>query len=357
MLAVADLGHGLDPARGHAGLVEALQPVRGRARREDRVQERHEDLAIGHAAGFGIEARILCELFPADGAAHPVEERVVRHAQRHVRVLGLENLVGHDGRVLVSAAGRPAAAVPVQARLIGQERGHDVQHADLDLLALARAGAREKREGHAVSRRHAGDEIGDGVAHLDGGAVGEAGEIHDARLALHDEIVAGARGLGAALAEARDGAVDQARVQLAKGVVAEAQPRHGAGPEVLQHHVGLGHEPTEDGLSVGRFHVEGQALLVAVDGEKVRRLAAGEGRPAARVVPLARFLDLDDLRPHVPQDHRAERAGEHARQVEHADARERRPSSASFLSLPHWGRGPPFELRRSPRATGRGLSQ
>ena len=34
------------------------------------------------------------------------------------------------------------------------------------------------------------EEIGDGVAHLDGGAVGEAGEIHDARLALHDEIVA-----------------------------------------------------------------------------------------------------------------------------------------------------------------------
>src|SRR5229473_4298246 len=108
MLALADLGHGLDPARGHAGFVEALQPIRGRARREDRVQERDEHLAVGHAVGFGIEARILREVFPADGAAHPLEERVVRHAQRDVCVLGLEDLVGHDGRVLVSAAaGRP----------------------------------------------------------------------------------------------------------------------------------------------------------------------------------------------------------------------------------------------------------
>src|SRR6266446_328330 len=62
MLAVADLGHGLDPARGHAGLVEALQPARGGANREERVREGDGALAMAPAAGLGIEAGTLREL-------------------------------------------------------------------------------------------------------------------------------------------------------------------------------------------------------------------------------------------------------------------------------------------------------
>ncbi len=325
VLALAHLGHRLDAAGGHPRVVETLEPFRGRPRGELRVEGGNENVAMLHAVRLGVEARILREVVPADGPAHALPEGVVGHAQGQVGVLGLEDFVGHDGGVLVAAPGGLASGIPVQAGLVGEKRGHHVEHADLDLLPLPRLGAREKGQHHALGRGHARHEIADGVAHLDGRAVGEAGEIHHAGLALHDEIVAGPGGLGAALSEAGDRAVDEPRVQLAERSVAEAEALHGAGTEVLDHHVGLGEETAENGLPVRRLHVEGQALLVAVDRHEIRRLAPREGRPAARVVALARLLDFDDLCPHVAERHGAEGPGEDAGEIDDAKPREGRP--------------------------------
>ncbi len=225
----------------------------------------------------------------------------------------------------VAAPARLPAPVPVEPGLIREERRHHVEHADLDLLAAAGALAREQRQRDAVGGRHAGDEIGDGVAHLDGRPVGKAREVHHAGLALHDEVVARPRGLGAALAEPGDRAVDQPRVRFAKGLEAEAEALHRAGTEVLQHYIGARDEPAQDGLPLRRLEVEGEALLAAINRHEVGGLAPREGRPSARVVSLARLLDLDDLGAHVAQRHGAEGARQHAGEVDDADARQRRP--------------------------------
>src|SRR5262249_54834866 len=140
-----------------------------------------------------------------------------------------------------------------------------------------------------------------------------------------DQIVAGPGRLGAALAEARDRAVDEPWVLLPERLEAEAQSLHGARPEILQHDVGPGDEPVENGLALRRLQVQREALLAAVHRHEVRGLAARERWPAARVVALAGLLDLEDLGAHVAQRHRAEWPREHAGEVDDADAGERRP--------------------------------
>src|SRR5258706_101892 len=51
-----------------------------------------------------------------------------------------------------------------------------------------------------------------------------------------------------------------------------------------------------------------------------------DGRPAAGIVALAGFLDLDDLRAHVAQRHGAEGPGQHPGEIDDTHAGERRPA-------------------------------
>ena len=86
--------------------------------------------------------------------------------------------------------------------------------------------------------------------------------------------------------------------------------------------------------ALGVLEIERDALLVAVDAQEIRALAVDERRsPGARVVAAARMLDLDDPRAHVGEQHRAVRARQHARQVQHRHAgqRTRRMRSASIV--------------------------
>src|SRR3989442_8276090 len=80
-----------------------------------------------------------------DAALRP--QRVVRDAEHHERVGRAEDLVRHDRGVGVAAAGRAPPGAEVDPRLIGQERPHDVEHGDLDLLATAGAGGGPPRPG------------------------------------------------------------------------------------------------------------------------------------------------------------------------------------------------------------------
>jgi hypothetical protein len=82
-------------------------------------------------------------------------------------------------------------------------------------------------------------------------AVGAAGDAHQAAHALDQEVVAGARGIGAVLAEAGDRAVDERGLSAQAGVV-EAVGLEAADLEVLQHHVGPRRQFAHDGLAFGR---------------------------------------------------------------------------------------------------------
>src|SRR2546427_794434 len=238
-----------------------------------------------------------------------------------------------SGTLLIRPAGRPLTRAELSPRLAGEERRHGVEHRDLDLLAAARPGPREQRERHAVGRRHARDEVGDRGPDLHGRPVGEPGDVHDPRLGLHDEVVAGAVRLRPRLAEARDRAVDEPRVEPGERPVAKPELLHGPGPKVLEEDVALPDERPEDRLALRGLEVQGDALLVAVDGHEIRRLAAREGRPAPRVVALPRPFELDDLSAHVAQHHRAEGPGEDAGEIQDADTGEWLVSSRHVLFL------------------------
>ena len=75
------------------------------------------------------------------------------------------------------------------------------------------------------------------------------------------------------------------------------------------------------------LQIEREVALVAVDDEKGRRFAFLVGRPGARFVARPGVLDLDDVGPHVGQEHAAEGAGENAREIDDPDTVEREGSS------------------------------
>ncbi len=88
---------------------------------------------------------------------------------------------------------------------------------------------------------HAGHQVGHGHARLLRTAarqvVALAGDAHQAAHALNHEVVAGAAGVGAGLAEAGDGAVDQARVHFLETGVVQAVLGQAADLEVLDQDV------------------------------------------------------------------------------------------------------------------------
>ena len=334
MLTLADLGHRVDAAGGDADGVEPFEPLVDVAGAEDLVQQRDQHRAVLDPLGLGVEAAVGHEVGPLEGRAALPPEPVVGHPEGEIGVGRLEDLVGHDRGMRVAAPARLLAGGEVQARLVGQQRRHHVEHRDLDLLATLGARAGQQREYDAVGGGHARDEVGDGRADLHRRAVGEPGDVHEPGFALDDQVVAAAPGLRAGLAEPRDRAIDQARVQAAQRRVADPELLHRARAEVLQQHVALGGQALEDGHARGRLEVEGEASLRAVHRHEVAGFAAHERWPLTGVVALAGLLDLDDRRPHVAQHHRGERARQHAREVEHAHAGERCVRTAALSS--HW---------------------
>ena len=103
--------------------------------------------------------------------------------------------------------------------------------------------------------------------------------------------------------------------------VVEAELRQRARPEVLDEHVGLRDQPLEQrAVPPGCLKSSVTLSLLRLMLRKYA-LSPFEKRraPGARVVAFAGLLDLDDARAHVGEQHRAVRARQHARQVEHGD--------------------------------------
>src|SRR2546428_13364578 len=93
-------------------------------------------------------------------------------------------------------------------------------------------------------------------------------------------------------------AVDQSRVEALQRLVVDAEPAGGAGSVVLHEDVRRANQPMHDRDALGRFEIERDPALVAVDGHERAALAAGT-RAAAALLFTARRPDLDDGRAHV----------------------------------------------------------
>lgn len=116
-------------------------------------------------------------------------------------------------------------------------------------------------------------------------------------------------------------------------------PLQCTGYVVLDEHVGPAHQLLHYGFAVGVPEVHAHAPLVPVQRREVQAQAVGgavgtakvrERRPvAAAVVAGDRPLDLDHVRAHVGQDHRAVRARGHPGHVDHAYAVQRSRTTAT----------------------------
>src|SRR3546814_1635070 len=93
--------------------------------------------------------------------------------------------------------------------LVGQPGDLGVEQAEVDVLAEAGHATVVQRRQDRGHRVHAAHDVGDSDADLHRLALRLAGQAHDAAHALGQVVVAGARRIGAGLAEAGDRAVDQ----------------------------------------------------------------------------------------------------------------------------------------------------
>src|SRR4051794_22362061 len=123
--------------------------------------------------------------------------------------------------------------------------------------------------------------------------------------------------------------MDQAREALRQhGLVAQAPFLHAARLEVLDQNIGVLQQPEQHLPACLLGQIEANALLVAVDPDEVAGIARLiEWRaPFARLVALRR-LQLDHLGSVIGQYHRAVRASEHAREIDHFEPSQRTGAS------------------------------
>ena len=123
---------------------------------------------------------------------------------------------------------------------------------------------------------------------------------------------------GSVLPPAGKRAIDQPRIDVAQRLVIGAQPRRHAGPEAFDQHIGGFDQLVQDGTSRIGFQVDDDALLAAVAAAKENAHPLNQRRHPAGVVAALRVFDLDDFGAQVAQQHRADGAGQEARQIEDA---------------------------------------
>ena len=210
---------------------------------------------------------------------------------------------------------RPDAVGEEVGRLVDAQRHGGFQQRRLHPLALARPVPGLQGAQHTDGEVEPGADVGDGERNAVGRAVLGAGDRHQARHGLDDQVEAAATGIGAGLAETRDRPQHQPLVARVQCLPAEAEPLHDSRAEILQHDIGTVDEFPEDLEILLVLEVELEAALVPVPQHERRRLALEERRRAAHRIALG-TLDLDDVGAHVGELHAAERAGEMGREVE-----------------------------------------
>ena len=149
----------------------------------------------------------------------------------------------------------------------------------------------------------------------------QAGHRHQAAHALRDLIEARPLGIRPVLAEAGDAGEHDARIDRPEVGVGDPEPVLDVGAEVLDHYVGALDQAQQDVPPFRRLEVQGQAPLVAVQVLEVRSGARAAEPVAVRA--LIGQLDLDHVGAPVGELAHAGRAGAHARQVDHGEARQR----------------------------------
>jgi hypothetical protein len=148
---------------------------------------------------------------------------------------------------------------------VAGEGEHRIRHGDVEMAALPGAVTLAQAEQNVDHRRQgAAADVGDQRGRHDR-PVGRAGvERKEPSVGYVVEIVPGLAGARAGLAVAGDRAIDQPRVDRAHRIVAEAEPSHDPGAELLHQHVGAPKKSSKLVGTVFSLEVECKTGLSAV---------------------------------------------------------------------------------------------
>ncbi len=325
----------VDRAAGHAHCFQLVDPERARLAQHHLGQQRHQFLAVLDAQRIGGVALVQGQV----GAAAHLDEflvlAVVAGGDDDVAVGTGKGLVRHDVRMRIAPALGGLAAVEVVAAHIGQHGHLHVEQRHVDVLAFAAAVAVGQRRHDGDGGVHAGHQVGQRHAGFLRAAAGQvvafAGHRHQAAHALDQEIIAGAVGVRAILAETGHRAIDDIGLDGLERLVIEAVAFQLADLVVFQHHVAVHHQFAQQGLAVNAGDVDRHRALAAVGGQVIGGFGGvvavgvfGVGRaPGAGVVAVAGAFDLDHVGAQVGQVLRTPGAGQHAAQVQHAEVAQR----------------------------------
>ncbi|MCY1520840.1 hypothetical protein D9M68_556320 [compost metagenome] len=285
-------------------------------------------------ADLGI-ARILGQVRPLDFPAIGRKLAVVAHGHDQSSVLRIENLVRHRvGMGIAVALGLLARHQMVDGRIAAE--GKDaIQQSHVDMLPLPAALPPRQRGRDRKAGVHARCDIRDRDAHFLRTAarqsIGLASNAHQTAHALEDEVVPRTVPIGPRLAEPRDRAIDQRRIDGPQILVAQPIARQRADLVVLHQHVGILGQPANDFLPLRGGNIHGHGLLAAVGRSVVTGVLARPpvgvrhpGRaPAPGVVPGAGAFDLDDFGTQIGKVLGTPGPRQHPGQVQHAYVRKR----------------------------------
>ena len=277
-----------------------------------------------------------------DHAGEFLEQAAVAGGDADRPVGGVEGLVRHE----VVARGARALRL-VAAEQVAVQRACDPGHSGfeqrgVDHAAFAGAVALLQRGENADGRPHAGRGVVDCRRAERRRILRTAGQRHHRAKSLRQRIKAGRIAHRSLVAERPDRAIDQPRIDRSHHVGTDADLLDNAGPEILDHHIGIAYQklqPLDIGLG---FDVDGDRPLVAIGGVEHQRGIVDEGRsPHPRIVAAIGLLDLDHVGAHVGEDGAGQRACERLAHLDHLDACKRsRHGSVSLVDLVGWARAP-----------------
>src|ERR1700683_3646122 len=191
------------------------------------------------------------------------------------------------------------------------------------------------QRGHRTDRAvQAAELVADRSRGLDRHPVDRTVHRHPAGNRLCNRIVTGAVRIRTELAPPGDRDINDIRLDLAYRFLADAPTLHGAGLEVFDHDVRLGGELEEDVARLGKFEIETQAALVAIDGSVDRaELGAGEEwRHVPGYLALGHF-NFDHVDAQISQHSRVQRPRRGGGRFEYAYSGHRPRNISSRLAV------------------------
>ncbi len=317
-------GDVVDGRGRHPRRPQSQRPLGHRSARESALDQPPQLVSVPDPCLVAGEAVIGGDLREPEPRGERRELTVVAGTDHQRAVGGGVGRERLDARMDVAEPGRHGSGVEKARGLVGERREGAGEQVDLDSLPLAAALAGGQRGEYRDGGAEPGDHVDERHAHLRRVALRRAGDRHQAAQRLYERVIAGHRSAGPG-AEAGDRAVDQPGVRGGERPRREPEALERPGLEVVDEDVGAPGELAGELGVVVVLEVERDRALVAVDGEEVGRGPVLRLRwaPGPRLVPGG-SLDLDHVRPEVPERHRRQRAGEHAREVGDEDSLEGR---------------------------------